>query len=63
MTLIQAQEKYIARALSCNTGHSRRVRNAAAKELKEWASRHGYDAEIIHRDAKDMVALLLNSDE
>ena len=59
MTLIQAQQRYIDRAMSCYTGHVRRVRRAACAELKAWEQKHGYDADAIHRDARDMLELEL----
>ncbi len=62
MTLIQAQQRYIDRGLSCHSGHIRRVRNAAASELKAWAIKHGYDANIVHRDAKDLLDLELRAE-
>lgn len=63
MTLTQAQQRYIDRVNGCHTGHVSRVSNAAAKELKAWAREHGYDADVIHRDAKDMAELERNADE
>ncbi len=59
MTLVQAQQRYIDRATSCHPGHQRRVRNAAAKELKAWATKHGFDAVAVHKDARDMLELEL----
>lgn len=63
MTLIQAQMRYIERSMSCHTGHVRRVRRSAAKELKAWAVKHGYDPDVVHRDAKDMLELELSSED
>lgn len=57
LTLVQAQDRYICRVLACNTGHARRVRRAAWRELAEWARKHGYDPTIVCLDADDMVKL------
>ena len=63
MTLTQAQDRYIERANSCQTGHFRRVRRAAAKELRAWATRHGYDASVVWKDAHDMAELERNAED
>lgn len=63
MTLIQAQQKYIDRALRAQPGHQRRVRNAAAAELKQWAAKHGMDPVAVHKDARDMLELELACEE
>ena len=57
LTLVQAQDRYVERVLSCQTGHVRRVRRGAWHELAEWARRHGYDAQIVCRDADDVLKL------
>lgn len=57
MNLIQAQQRYIDRVMSANPGHTNRVRSAAARELKAWAIRKGFDPALVHKDAKDMLAL------
>jgi len=58
-TLVEAQERYIERITSCKTGHRNRVRHSAARGLRAWATNHGYDAGIIHQDAKDVLVLRL----
>lgn len=63
MTIVQAQQRYIDRAIACHPGHQRRVRNAAAKELKAWAVKHGFDPVAVHKDARDMLELELACDE
>lgn len=63
MTLIQAQQRYIDRSMRAQPGHQRRVRNAAAAELKAWATKHDMDAVAVHNDARDMLELELASDE
>lgn len=63
MTLIQAQQRYIDRALRASPGHQRRVRNAAAAELRAWATKRGMDPVAVHNDARDMLELELASDE
>lgn len=63
MTLIQAQQRYIDRALRAHPGHQRRVRNAAATELRAWATKRGMDAQAIHKDARDMLELELACDD
>jgi len=63
MTLIQAQQRYIDRAMTCHPGHQRRVRNAAAKELKIWAIKHGFDPDVVHKDAKDVLELEIISED
>ncbi|WP_374514050.1 hypothetical protein [Niveibacterium sp.] len=62
-TLIQAQQRYIDRCLTAHPGHVRRVANAAAGELKAWATKRGYDPAAVHRDAKDMLELERASDD
>lgn len=62
-TLTQAQQRYIDRGLAARPGHRARVRNAAASELKAWATKHGYDPVIVHRDARDMLDLELNAED
>ena len=57
MTLTQAQERFITRVNSCQTGHFRRVRRGAWKELTGWAEKHGYDGQTVCRDADDMATL------
>ena len=59
ITLIQSQQRYIERIMLCHPGHINRVRRSAAKELKAWAVKHGYDPTVVHRDAKDMLVLEL----
>lgn len=63
LTLVQAQDRYVERVLSCQTGHVRRVRRGAWRELAEWAREHGYDAQIVCRDADDMLKLEQGADE
>lgn len=57
MTLIQAQDRYVKRVLACHPGHVRRVRRGAWRELAKWALKHGYDAQIVCRDADDVLKL------
>ena len=57
LTLTQAQDRYVERVLACQTGHARRVRRGAWRELSEWANKHGYDGQIVCRDADDMLKL------
>lgn len=57
LTLVQAQDRYVERVLACQTGHVRRVRRGAWRELAEWAHAHGYDAKIVCRDADDVLKL------
>lgn len=63
MTLTLAQERFIKRVNGCHTGHVRRVRRAAWKELSAWASDHGYDPKVVCRDADDMAKLERDADE
>ena len=63
MTMIQAQQRYMNRVLTCHPGHRNRVRRAAARELHAWAVARGLDPVAVHRDAKDMVTLELLCDE
>ena len=57
MNMIQAQDRYISRVLSCHPGHARRVARAAWLELFKWAAARGMDARAVCQDAKDMAAL------
>lgn len=57
LTLVQAQDRYVERVLACQTGHARRVRRGAWRELAAWAREHGYDAQIVCRDADDVLKL------
>lgn len=57
LTLVQAQDRYISRVMACHSGHARRVRRAAWRELSRWASSHGYDPKVVCRDADDVLAL------
>lgn len=43
--------------------HVRRVRRAAWRVLADWARKHGYDAQIVCRDADDMLKLERAADE
>lgn len=63
MTLIQAQDRFIERVVSCHPGHRRRVRKAAWNELYAWAEARGYDARAVCRDAADMAALELSCED
>lgn len=63
LTLVQAQDRYVARVMACQTGHVRRVRRGAWRELAEWAHAHGYDAKIVCRDADDVLKLEQEADE
>lgn len=63
MTLIQAQDRYIARVTGCHTGHIRRVRRSAWKQLSTWARSHGYDANIVCKDAADMAKLEMAAED
>lgn len=63
MTLIQAQERYIARVNSCHPGHARRVSNSAWCELRMWAEARGMDGRKVAQDANDMAILERNSDD
>lgn len=57
LTLIQAQDRYIQRVMTCKNGHIRRVRRSAWRELATWAKTHGYESKIICKDADDMLKL------
>lgn len=66
MSLIQAQDKLIARANACHVGHRRRVIRGAAAELRRYLTRIGTPVDQqqrIVRDAIDMANLELASDE
>lgn len=63
MTLVQAQERYINRVLSCQTNHIRRVRLAAWKQLAKWAENHGYDGRVVCKDADDVMKLERDCEE
>lgn len=63
MTLIQAQERYIARVNSCHPGHQRRVKRSAHSQLSQWAAKRGFDARVICKDADDMARLEHTCDE
>lgn len=63
MTLIQAQERYIGRVNSCHAGHRRRVERAAHRQLSQWATKRGFNAAAICRDADDMARLERSCDE
>jgi hypothetical protein len=63
LTLVQAQDRYVGRVRSCQTGHARRVRRAAWRELAEWARKHGYDERTVCVDADDMLKLEQGVDE
>lgn len=63
LTLVQAQDRYIERVLSCQTGHVRRVRRGAWRELADWARKHGYDEKIVCKDANDVLKLQQTSEE
>lgn len=61
LTLIQAQERYISRINSCHTGHIRRVRRGARRELRDWLIQNGHTDEAsisqLIKDAQDMAEL------
>lgn len=57
LTLVQAQDRYVERVLACRTGHARRVRRSAWRELAAWARNHGYDERTVCLDADDMLKL------
>lgn len=64
LTLIEAQNRYIARVNSAHAGHIRRVSRAAWSELYTWAEKGGYaNPAQICKDAKDMAALELLADD
>jgi hypothetical protein len=63
MTLTQAQTRYVERVNNCHPGHFNRVRASAAKELKLWAAKHGYDASVVWKDARDIAELERNSED
>lgn len=63
MTLVQAQQKYIARVVNANPHFAKRTRNAAWAELWKYAESKGMDAKAVCKDAKDMAALELACDE
>lgn len=61
ISLTEAQQRYIARANSCRTGHWKRVVRAAAKDLRRYLASVGITNEsqvdAIVRDAYDMAML------
>lgn len=66
MTLIQAQEKLIARVNASHPGHRRRVIRGAGAELRKYLARIGVPSEqqgAIVRDAIDMANLEYVCDE
>lgn len=63
MTMIQAQQRYIDRVLTCHPGHRNRVRRAATRILCRWASARGYNPAVLLRDAHDMLLLIARADD
>lgn len=66
MTLIQAQERYIARVNNCHPGHRGRVSRSASREFYAWATKKGYaktDISILLNDAIDMAKLQRDSED
>lgn len=63
MTLIQAQERYIKRVLTCHAGHLRRVKRSAWCQLSQWAAKRGFNAAVICKDADDMARLERSCDD
>lgn len=59
-SLIQAQERLIARVNYCHPGHRARVQRSAVKELRRYLARIGVPAAqhlAVVRDAVDMAEL------
>lgn len=66
LTLAQAQDRLIKRALEAHQGHQKRVLAAARKQLFAWAIAGGYtqdEAIVVCNDACDMLSLALKEKE
>lgn len=68
LTMIQAQDRYIARVNNPDThpGHQKRVQRSAANQLYQWATKRGYNADvavIIVDEARQVAKLIRNSED
>lgn len=60
MTLIQIQERLIARVNNCHSGHRNRVTRGACRQARKTLTAKGYDdagIKAVIRDALDMAKL------
>ena len=67
LTMIQAQDRYIARVNgNHHPGHHKRVQRSAANQLYQWATKRGYNADvavIIVDEARQVAKLIRNSED
>lgn len=66
MTMIQIQERLIARVNNCHPGHRNRVTRGACRQARRTLTGKGYDdagIRAIIRDALDMAKLERESED
>ncbi len=66
LTMIQAQDRFIARINNCHPGHYNRVQRSASRQLYQWALDRGYDkgdAFVILDEARQVAQLQRNSED